>query len=207
MDSVSAGLPVFSLYTSASLAAGFIFTFSGYHFAHGNGHMQLTALEWLPLGILCIYELLTRPRLAIALAAAGVLWLTLLCDYYYFFYTCMTAILLYGVRAWQERSFTFILRPPYRSPLLAFALGVILTSGPIVAALLISNFFDPLTGVHDPALWSADIVSPFIPGQSWRFSVPDERLPVSPAGSKNGMPCVIEGDIYLGFGWCWRWSA
>jgi hypothetical protein len=36
----------------ASIIAGFIFTFSNYHFAHAGCHLQLVALEWIPLYLL-----------------------------------------------------------------------------------------------------------------------------------------------------------
>ena len=38
-----------------SLLAGFIFTFSNYHFMHAQGHLQLISLEWIPLFVLCWY--------------------------------------------------------------------------------------------------------------------------------------------------------
>src|SRR5579864_4785383 len=31
-----------------SLIAGYIFTFSSFHFAHAEGHLQIVSLEWIP---------------------------------------------------------------------------------------------------------------------------------------------------------------
>ena len=45
-----------------SLIAGYIFTFSQYHFMHAEGHLSLVALEWIPLFILCWYRLITNPK-------------------------------------------------------------------------------------------------------------------------------------------------
>ncbi|MCI0528739.1 MAG: hypothetical protein L0Y56_14975, partial [Nitrospira sp.] len=47
----------------SSLIAGYIFTFSNYHFAHAQGHLNLESLEWLPLFVLCWYKLMTKPGL------------------------------------------------------------------------------------------------------------------------------------------------
>ena len=73
-----------------SIIAGFIFTFSNYHFMHAQGHLQLVSLEWIPLFILCWYSLITKPHTAKAVGAAIVLWMVLLCDNYYFFYCCLS---------------------------------------------------------------------------------------------------------------------
>ncbi|HYV09319.1 MAG TPA: hypothetical protein VE980_00200, partial [Pyrinomonadaceae bacterium] len=38
---------------AACLIAGFIFTFSEYHFSHAQGHLNLLSMEWIPLFVLC----------------------------------------------------------------------------------------------------------------------------------------------------------
>ncbi|HEX5502266.1 MAG TPA: hypothetical protein VFW96_06560, partial [Thermomicrobiales bacterium] len=45
----------------SSLVGGALFTFANYHFAHAQGHLQLVALEWLPLFLLCWQRLLVAP--------------------------------------------------------------------------------------------------------------------------------------------------
>ena len=58
-----------------SLIAGFLFTFSNYHFAHAEGHLNLVSLEWIPLFVLCWHVLLNKPRLAIGMAGSPAFFL------------------------------------------------------------------------------------------------------------------------------------
>jgi len=44
-----------------SILGGCVFTFSQYHFAHTEGHLQLLAVEWLPVFALLWYTLVTKP--------------------------------------------------------------------------------------------------------------------------------------------------
>ena len=69
-----------------SIVAGALFTFSSYHFAHMEGHLNLVSLEWVPVFVLCWYILLDQPGIRIAVAAGVALFAALLCDYYYFLY-------------------------------------------------------------------------------------------------------------------------
>src|SRR6185503_14688395 len=58
---------------AACLIAGFIFTFSEYHFSQAQGgHLNLVSMEWIPLFVLCWYRLITRPRVITGVLAAGV---------------------------------------------------------------------------------------------------------------------------------------
>src|SRR5437879_5243856 len=77
-----------------SLVAGGIFTFSSYHFAHAEGHLQLVSLEWIPLFLLAWCSLLERPTLWRGAGAAGALLLVLLCDHYYFAFSLLAAALV-----------------------------------------------------------------------------------------------------------------
>ncbi len=78
----------------SSILAGFIFTFSNYHFAHAEGHLQLVSLEWIPLFVLCWYVVLTKPGILMAIASAVTLVAVILCDYYYFFYCVVMGVLM-----------------------------------------------------------------------------------------------------------------
>jgi hypothetical protein len=87
---VTAGLTTFwlSYYISRSfwpsIVAGFIYSFSNYHFAHMLGHLNLASLEWIPLFVLCWYVLLNKPGILIALAASLTLFAVFLCEYFFF---------------------------------------------------------------------------------------------------------------------------
>ena len=152
-----------------SIISGFIFTFSNYHFIHmAVGHMQLIALEWIPLFILCAYIFITRPRIANAVICAILLFLVVLCDYYYFFYCSLIFIFMVIWYSIRQRSLFFL----KKNCVVAFATFVfvaLLTSGILIISLLLLNNKDPLLGSHQSWIFATDLFSPFIHGAFWRF--------------------------------------
>ncbi len=152
-----------------SLVAGYVFTFSSYHFAHARGHLQLVSLEWIPLFILCWYLLMTRPRVLTAVLAGVALYLVILCDYYYFFYSVMSAILMVVWFAFRKRDPLFLFRGEALCPSLVFALVSCMLILPMVLPLMIISSNSPFTGAHAPADYSLDLLAPFIPGGHWFF--------------------------------------
>jgi hypothetical protein len=154
----------------SSWVGGALFTFSQYHFMHAEGHLQLVALEWVPLFVLCWYLWLQEPTLGRALAASGVLLAVLLCDHYYFLYCVIAAIWMAGWRAATKRTWLFLLQPPYRGSLAGFVAVTLATTGVLVGALLWADRQDPLIGAHDAVANSLDLLAPFIPGGHWRFA-------------------------------------
>ena len=153
-----------------SLLCGYLFTFSEYHFAHAHGHLQLTALEWIPLFLLLFWRLLLRPSPARGVLAAIALFLVILCDYYYFVFCVLSGALLIGWHLlsqwrnhpWKDRSFVLSL-----ATFLAIAVAL---SGPLLFALLRLSARDHLNGAHDPNDYSLDLLAPLIPGGTWRFA-------------------------------------
>lgn len=152
-----------------ALLAGFIFTFCAYHFAHSTCHLPLTTLQWVPLCLLTLLRLFTRPTIARALLAAGATLLVAMSEHYYLLYCTIAGLLLYVIRARDERSARFGFRRPYVVPLLVFLLTTAATSGILIIMLLIQNARDPFFGGHSASVYSADLLAPFIPGGSWRF--------------------------------------
>ena len=176
----------------SSLFAGFVFTFSSYHFAHMEGHLNLVSLEWVPLFVLCWYVLMVRPGITMAIAAGIVLFAVILCDYYYFFYCSLISVIIFAWYGLHTKNAGFFLERKYLVSLTVF-LGVVLaTSGPLVISLLLLNSADPITG-HNPLNNSMDALAPFIPGSHWRFANLTRfywgRLP----GDAN------ENSVYLGW--------
>ena len=153
-----------------SLIAGYIFTFSQYHFAHAQGHLQLVSLEWIPLFVLCWYWLITNPGILKAIAAGVVLFAVLLCDYYYFLYCVLSGILIMLWYALSNRDILFFLKRKYLFVLSAFIGVCLITSGILIGSLLLTNIKDPFVGAHDPLRYSLDLLAPFIPGGHWRFA-------------------------------------
>jgi len=176
----------------SSIFAGYVFTFSSYHFAHMEGHLNLVSLEWVPLFVLCWYIVVVRPGVTIAIAAGIVLFAVLLCDYYYFFYCTLIGLIIFVWHGLRTKNAGFFLDRKYLVSLTVFLSVVLLTSGPLVISLLLLNSTDPITG-HNPLINSMDVLAPFIPGSHWRFANLTRsywsRLP----GDAN------ENSVYLGW--------
>jgi hypothetical protein len=173
---VASGLTAFWLARAVSgstvgaLVGGFAFAFSGYHFAHAEGHLSLVAMEWLPLAALASWRFARAPSVLRALAVAGALLFTILCDYYYFVFSAMLFVILLIAQSIAVRDPLHFLRRALRRPLLAFALAATAATGPIALALLRANHQDPLLGAHPAAVYSLDLFALLIPGGHWRFA-------------------------------------
>ncbi|MCX6355717.1 MAG: hypothetical protein NTZ78_12575 [Candidatus Aureabacteria bacterium] len=158
---------IFSRSYWGSILAGYIFTFSSYHFGQAQGHMQLVSLEWLPLFIAVFYLLLEEPSTFRAIASAITLFLVILCDYYYAFYSVMTGGILLLHRGWRRKDFLFIFRRDYVWPIMLFLYLSLVTTGVLVGLFLFANARDPFSaGAADGGL---DVMSLFVYGAHWRF--------------------------------------
>lgn len=176
----------------SSLAAGYFFTFSQYHFSHAEGHLQLVSMEWIPLFVLCWIRLVQKPSLPKAAAAGLVLFAVLLCDYYYFFYCVLAGVLIALWYILSKKDLRSLLRREYLLGFGGFLAISLLTSGVLVIALLRISAQDPLSGAHDPLDFSLDLLATLIPGGHWRFAQLTEpywsRLPGE----------IHESSVYLG---------
>ncbi len=175
-----------------SLAAGYIFTFSQYHFMHAEGHLQLVSLEWIPLFILCWYKLINSPSLYKAVISAMVLYLVLLCDHYYFLFCVLAAILLVLWHAVSTGNYLFLINRRHMPVLLVFLIAFVFTSGVPIFHLLRINSLDPLLGSHNPYAFSLDLLAPFIPGGHWRFAPLTEFYWSKLPGN------IHESSVYMG---------
>ena len=153
-----------------SLIAGFIFTFSNYHFAHTAGHMQLVALEWIPLFLLLWFIFLERPSVRFGVASSLTLFFVLLCDYYYFLYGVIVALIIFIWHIKKNKDLFFFFKKKNVLPLSAFAIGILLTSMPLVIAFVLFAAKNNILGTHDPKLFSLDLLAPLIPGGHWKFA-------------------------------------
>ena len=153
-----------------SILGGCVFTFSQYHFAHTEGHLQLLAVEWLPVFALLWYTLVTKPTYLASVGSAVSLTLVVLCDYYYFVYSLFYALIVIGAETWRRRELSFLARAPYARPLLLFAALAAVTSGQLIVRLLALNAADPLLGAHEADMFSTDLLAAFVPGGHWRFA-------------------------------------
>jgi hypothetical protein len=172
----------------AGIVAGFLFTFSSYHFAHAVGHLQLVTMEWVPLFLLAWWELLHKPRYRYAIGAALALFLVILSDYYYFFYSFSAAVILLGYFLWKR---DLAINKQNVKIFSVFAILTCVTSGVLVGSLLLLNHHDPLQGAHDATVFSMDAFAPFIPGGSWRWWSLTQNFWMR-------LPYLAESSIYFG---------
>ena len=154
----------------ASIIGGCVFTFSQYHFAHADGHLQLVSLEWIPVFALAWYTLVRRPSARIAIGAAVSLLLVLLCDFYYFAYCVIYAAIVAAHEAWGRRDMLFALRPAGRRAFLTFLVLALISCAPLIVGVLWLNVADPLLGAHAATDFSTDLLGAMIPGGHWRFA-------------------------------------
>lgn len=150
-----------------AIVGGALFTFSSYHFAHAFGHLQLVSLEWIPLFLLAFWTLLEKFRWRDAVFAAVALFLVLLCDYYYLFWSVMLGGAWLLWRLYKKQV------PITKKTIGVFALFCIVATalvGPLVYALVHLSKTDQLMGVHDPVTFGLDPLSLIIPGGAWHWS-------------------------------------
>lgn len=172
-----------------SLVGGFIFTFSSYHFAHAEGHLQLVALEWIPLFILYWLLFLSKPTVYKAFFSSLALFLVILSDYYYFFYCVATGTVIF---VWKLARRDISFDKKFLIAYIIFITTSLLTSGILVFSLLYTNIKDPLLGAHNNAC-SLDVLSLFFPGAHWRFANLTEFY-------WKELPCATaETSVFLGF--------
>jgi len=175
----------------ASFLAGFVYTFSPYHLAHGLGHINLMGLQWLPLYVLFLMRTRRRSRLTEPVLAALFLILTALTSWYYFVFALVLTF-LYG--AWET----------YRTPgdvLGGWALGRWLLTLLLAAAVLLPLLVPMMAvssshsfyGQHVSETWSVDAASLLCPGRLTSLG----RV-FSPSDCWNPFPRSIEGGTYLG---------
>ncbi len=154
----------------ASWVGGALFTFSSYHFAHAQGHLQLVSLEWVPLFVLCWLRFLRQPTIPLALASAAVLFAVLLCDFYYFFYCVLAGLIIVSHEGRRRGRLLFLLDRQNVPALTAFLALVGCTSGLLTSALITKSLADPFYGAHLSQDFSMDLLAPFVPGWCSRFS-------------------------------------
>jgi hypothetical protein len=181
-----------------ALFAGAAFTFCHFHFAHAQNHLQMVTLEWLPLAILAIYELLTRPTILKGIGAVAAMFLVALSDFHLTFYVVIAGSLL-GIIALAR-----LFRSGFadvRNFAIPLGLFVILTSastGLLAWKLLQVNKTDELQQNHDPQIWSTDFIDPIVPSAQWRFAELTQPIWSRLATPDKGF-VYIEHSLYVGW--------
>jgi hypothetical protein len=185
-----------------ALLGGAAFTFSHYHFAHAIGHTDLVTLQGVPLFALAFLRLCEAGGAWRGVGAALAFWVVVLCNWYYVLYCVLLGVTLALWCAVRSRRLSWWFRGAHARGLAAFVGVCLATSGPLVAALVVSNRADPLLGGHEAARAAMDVLAPFVPSQIWRFSALtrgvwgryDDTLGPSETSSFLGwLPLVLAG--------------
>ncbi|MCZ6679477.1 MAG: hypothetical protein O7E52_19785 [Candidatus Poribacteria bacterium] len=153
----------------AAFIAGIIYTFSPYHFAHGLGHLQLVAMEWMPFFVLYLFKIFREGGTRNTLLATVFLILTTLCSWYYLIYALFfTAIfVIYGLIV-QRKAF---LESGVLNRLVVMLLLLFIVMSPLTGRMIFAKFTQEFTGAPNPEIDSADVTSFFVPSGMWFKSV------------------------------------
>lgn len=146
-----------------SIIGGFVYAFSGYQMLHIGSHMNLNAIQYIPLFILFLHKLLIDPKKRWAVLAAIFLVLIFYTELYYFLYSSLALFLFISAYAYQKRNISFFKTKDY---LIAFGIffGIIIAlTGPYIILFLYQSRIDPFTGAHDAVRFSTDLLAPVMP--------------------------------------------
>src|SRR5262249_24288579 len=153
------------------------FSFSHFHFAHAQNHLQLVSIEWIPLALLGVSELLMRPTVLKGVAAAGGILLTTLSDFYFTLWVVIAGVVLGSVvLVALLRAGNLGRLRSYVAPICVFVALTCASTGVFAFKLIRLNRADRLLNSHDAVEFSTDIIDPFVPSAQWRFSHLTERL-------------------------------
>lgn len=176
-----------SIYAVA-LLAGAMYTFSSYHFAHGIGHMQLITMQFIPLFLLAWWRLLEKPSYKLAVGSGLVLFLLVLCDYYYVFYSVIAAAIIALYFLWKK---DVVITKQNLMILGAFVAVCLASVAPFFYKISHLNKVDPLAGAHDAAAFSLDPLMIFVPGGQWHWAQLTTKV-------WNDWPYASESSLYFG---------
>ncbi len=175
----------------ASFVGGFVFTFSPYHMGHALGHMHLMTMEWMPLYVLYFLKTQEYGGVKNTLLAALFLVLVELSTEYYLLFSLMFSfvyIFFFGIK---KKALLSTIRKFVPIPLLTF-----MVLSPLFIIMIRESWGCRFLGAHDPEVFSADLMSFFIPGEIQ--TIGHIFKPLSSITSKfTGNPS--ENGNYLGY--------
>jgi len=146
----------------AAIAAGLLFTLSPFHFYHGREHLQLTAIEGVPLALLFLIRTLEQPRWRNAVLLGLFLALVTFSDLYLLLFTVLAGLFLCGGRL-AALGRTAIDRALMIRLGLAAGLYLVL-AGPLLGAMIHGYATTEFVSGREAAPYSADLQSLFLPG-------------------------------------------
>ncbi len=155
----------------AAFIAGCIYTFCPFHFAHGLGHLQLIAMEWMPLYILYMIKTHREGGWKNGVLAGVFLILTSLCSWYYMIYSGFITLIYLIYHLIVNRA--SIINKNFGRDFLVLSVTFLVFMAPLLGPMLYTKMTQEFVGEHNPEDWSADLTSFFVPsgistyGKAW----------------------------------------
>ncbi len=196
-------LLAFELGTGAwpAFVGGAIFTLSPYHFAHSMGHLNLTAMQWVPLFLWCVVRFFRAPSYRRGLSMGAVLALVTFTDLYYLWFAGVMATVIAVAEAWQQRA--ALLRAHVFKTFAAGVLVFLVSGGVLLGAVLWSYPTAGLVTAHQASMWGADMMAYLVPNwiSAWQapFAVWQARWGGNQAENSQYLGYVAM--TLAGFGW------
>jgi len=159
----------------AAFIAGCIYTFCPFHFAHGLGHLQLIAMEWMPFYVLYLIKTHREGGWKNGILGGVFLILTALCSWYYLIYSGFITLiyLIYHLITNQEN----LLNKKVGWDFLILSVTFLVFMSPLLGSMFYAKVTQEFGGEHNPENWSADLTSFFVPsgistyGRAWFSSI------------------------------------
>lgn len=188
---------------AAALLGACVFDFSRYHLCHAVAHVNLAAVEGLPLFVLAFLRWVEGGARRWAWAAALSAGYVAFCDFYYVYYLALFATFWMVGRVWSSagegRIFSrqLLARPDVRRALLLAGAASVAVL-PAVLPLLWHLHPAPISYHHGDSDYPADLLSPLLPD---RLSMWNAFLPEPARRAANLMQRGILNDIEGGCFW------
>ena len=186
----------------AAFVGASVLNFSRYHFCHAHAHMNLAAIEALPVFVLCAlrYFEVRASRWWLVGAGASALY-AMGCELYYVYYLAMFMLCWVVIALWREGS--LLRRSNLRDPIVVRSLHLAGVSAIFclpIAVPLIMHLRPAPWSIHGSSSYPADplmLVTPDVLSR-WVFLLPE---PIATAFSKlqNGILNDVEGGLFVGF--------
>ncbi|MFP2930982.1 hypothetical protein ACLESO_38450, partial [Pyxidicoccus sp. 3LG] len=165
------------LSAAAAMAGACVFTFSRYHLAHANAHLNLSALEGIPLYLYFFFRWLDEGKRRLLVGVGLAALYTILSDYYYLLYIALFSFLWVVAERWRHGPVlslgTLKDAGVRRAGMAALAAGVACV--PAVVPLLLHLFPAPIGIHHGDSDYFTDLYAFFLPDfmSGWVESMPD----------------------------------
>ena len=165
----------------AAALIGALYTFSPFHLGHGVGHLQLTAVELLPLALLYLLRTLDEPGVRNAVLAGLFTVLSALASWYYLIYLFLLCLIIGSGRL-------AALKRAALDRALLRRLGVVLAIvlvllGPLLLGMILQRGAVETVKGHSAWYWAADLQNLLIPGERSAWAGLFGKIPASWSGN------------------------